>query len=565
MSATTAAASTSGALPQPPSLVRRIYGLGSVFGKAMRDSRRATIVAAGLLAIVFLGVTKAIVTEFDTPQSRAEMVAIIRAVPPILQGMAGKIVDNIGTMGGYLQYKYGTFFPLILTLWSILALSGTLASEAQRGSLEFVASSGLSRRRIALQKLFGHLVPLSIALLVTFASIAIAGQAYPVLPGDEISVGSAFAYTIWLGLIALAGGALAFALGPFVGRGAAAGIAGFVTFAGFILSGYQQAVPVLEPFAKLTWWGWTYNHTALSGQYDWPSVLLVGALVVALLFVGVEAFVRRDIGITSAVPTPHVPRALLGLGGPIGRASAAGLGAAVWWGLGLGFFGLVMGGSSRGFIEQLQDSPQFMQLLRTVFPNVEFASAGGFLQLLFVEFGIMLAGLAAATFVSSWASDETSGRLEMVLATPLSRVRWALSGGIGMLVNVAVVVVLASLGVALGVASSDSDLATPVTGSLILGVYAVALVGIGMAVGGVLRTAWAAPAVVIFLVATWTLQLFGPLLGLPEAVQDLALTSHFGQTMVGVWDVGGVLAAFGVCLVGIAIGTWGLARRDLRR
>jgi ABC-2 type transport system permease protein len=552
------------ALSGPPSLFRRLYGFGSIFAKAVRDSRRATIVAAALLALVFLGVTKAIVTEFDTPESRLEMTALIRAVPPILAGMAGKIVDNVGTMGGYLQYKYGTFFPLVLTLWSILALSGTLATESQRGSMDFLASTGISKRRIALQKLAGHLVPLAIVLLITFASIAIAGQTYPVLPGDEISVTSAFGYTAWLGLIALAGGALAFALGPFVGRGGAAGIAGFVTFAGYILSGYQQAVPALAPFANLTWWGWTYDHTALSGQYDWPSVVLVGVVVVALLAIGVEAFVRRDIGSTSAIPAPRMPGILVGLGGPVGRATGAGLGSAIWWGLGLGFFGLVMGGSSRGFIDQLQDSPQFMQMLETLFPNVDYASAGGFLQLLFVEFGILLAGLAAATLVSGWASDETSGRLEMVLATPLSRVRWALSGAAGMLVNVAVLSAFIALGIALGVGTSGSDLATPVVGSLILGVYAVALIGIGMAVGGLLRTGWAAPAVVIFIVASWFVQLLGPILGLPDAVRDLALTSHFGQTMVGVWDAAGVVAALAIGIAGIAAGTWGFSHRDLR-
>ncbi|HEX3264258.1 MAG TPA: ABC transporter permease subunit [Candidatus Limnocylindrales bacterium] len=555
----------SATLPQPPSLFRRIYGFGSIFAKAIRDSRRATIVAAALLAVTFLGVTGAVVKQFDTVESRAEMVALIRAIPPILAGMAGKVVDNVGTMGGYLQYKYGTFFPLVLTLWSILALSGTLASEAQRGSLDLLASTGLSRRRIAVEKMLGHLVPLGLTLLVTFASIAIAGAAYPVLPGDEISVTSAFAYTVWLGLIALAGGALAFALGPFVGRGAAAGIAGFVTFAGFILSGYQQAVPALEPFAKLTWWGWTYNHTALSGQYDWPPVIAVGALVIALLVFGVEAFARRDIGITSTIPTPSMPGFLLGLRRPEGRAAAISLGPAIWWGLGLGLFGLVMGGAARSFMEQLGNSPDFMQLLKTIFPNVDYASAGGFLQLLFVEFGILLGGLAAATFVAGWASDETSGRLEMVLATPLSRLRWALSGGIGMLINVAVFVALTMIGISLGVASSDSEIATPATGTLILGVYAVALIGIGMAVGGLFRTGWAAPFVVIFIVATWFLQLLGPLLGLPDLVTSLAMTSHFGQPMVGLWDVPGVLAALAIGVAGILVGSFGFARRDLRR
>ncbi|HET7182828.1 MAG TPA: ABC transporter permease subunit [Candidatus Limnocylindrales bacterium] len=552
-------------LRQGPSLYRRLYGFGSVFAKAMRDSRRATIVAGLLLAVTFLGVAGAVVKQFDTPASRDEMVALIKSLPPVLAGLGGKITDNLGTMGGYLQYKYGTFFPMVLTLWSILALSGTLASEAQRGSLDVLAATGLSRRRIALEKLFGHLVPMGIVLLITFISIAIAGQAYPVLPGDEISVSSAFAYTVWLGFIALAGGALAFALGPFVGRGGAAGVAGFVTFAGFITSGYQQAIPAMEPIAKLTWWGWTYNHTALSGQYDWPPVLLVGVLVVVLLAFGVEAFVRRDIGSTSAIPVPRMPQFLLGLGGPIGRAAGANLGAAIWWGLGIGFFGITMGSASRGFMDQLRDSPAFMHLLQTAFPGIDYASAGGFLQLLFVEFGVILAGLAAATFISGWASDETSGRLEMVLATPLSRLRWALGSGVGLVIDVVVFLAITIAGIAIGVASSGSDVSTPATGALILGIYAIALVGIGMLVGGWLRTSWAAAAVVIFLVLTWFVQLLGPLLGLPDVLQDLALTSHFGQPMVGAWDVPGAIGALVLGVAGIGLGALGFARRDLRR
>ena len=260
----------------PASLGSRIYGLGSIFAKTVRDSRRATIITAGLLALVFIGVSRAITAEFNTPQSRVELQNLINAVPPILQGMAGKVV-NVGTLGGYLQYKYGVFFPLVVSLWSILALSGTLAGETQRGSLEFVAATGRSRRRVALEKLSGHVLMLGLVVLVTFASIAIAGSAFATLPGDEISLLSAFGYAIWLGLLALTAGALAFALGPFVGRGAAAGIAGFVTFAGFILNGYQGPVPELAPFANLTWWGWTSNHIALAGQYDWPAVALVAA------------------------------------------------------------------------------------------------------------------------------------------------------------------------------------------------------------------------------------------------------------------------------------------------
>jgi ABC-2 type transport system permease protein len=556
----TAATSTAGTRPSAWS---RLFGFGSIFAKTIRDSRRAAIIAAFGLAVVFLGVSRAITAEFDTPQSRTELQNLINAVPPILQGMAGKVV-NVDTLGGYLQYKYGVFFPLVLSLWSILALSGTLAGEAQLGSLEFVAATGRSRRRIAIEKLSGHLLMLGLVVVVVFMAIAIAGNAFAVLPGDEISVLSAFAYASWLGLLAIVGGAIAFALGPFVGRGAAAGIAGAITFAGFILNGYQGAVPELAPFANVTWWGWTSDHVALAGQYDWLPVGLVAVVAAALLAIGIEAFVRRDIGVTTALPTPSMPRPLLGLRGPVGRATSINLSTSLAWGVGVGLFGLVLGSAASGFMEQLQDSPQFIELLSTVFPNVDYASAGGFLQLLFVEFGVILAGLAAASFVGGWASDEISGRLEMILATPLSRTRWALAGGIGLFVNVAIFTALAAAGIGIGVATTDTNIGTPLLGSLVLGLYAGALAGIGHAVGGVAGTRFAGTFVVVFVVATWFVQLLGPLLGLPEFVRDLALTSHYGQPLVGSWDPVGIVASLALAIGGLLIGAWGFSRRDLR-
>jgi ABC-2 type transport system permease protein len=236
----------------------------------------------------------------------------------------------------------------------------------------------------------------------------------------------------------------------------------------------------------------------------------------------------------------------------------------IWWGIGVGFFGLALGGSATDFMDQLRDSPQFMQILQSIFPNVDYASAGGFLQLLFVEFGVILAGLFAATLVGGWASDETSGRLEMLLATPLSRGRWAASGGAGMVIDVAIFLAIVAAGIAIGVATTGSDIATPVVGSAVLGLYAAALVGIGHAVGGLIGTRFAGTFVIVFVVVTWFIQLLGPLLGLPQPVQDLALTAHFGQPMVGAWDAVGIVASVAIAVGGIAIGTWGFRRRDLR-
>jgi len=546
-----------------PSLVSRIYGLGSVYGKTMRDSRRAVIGIALAMGLGLVAVSFAIVQEFNTPASRQQLVAVVAAVPAILQGLAGNAI-NVGTLGGYLAYKYGVFFPEITSLWAIIALSATLAVEARRGSLEFVAASAMTRRRIALEKLFAHLTGQAIVAIVVFLALLFVGSSVNGLPGDAISIEMAAGYAILLFLLGVAAGSVAFALAPFLGRGSAAGVAGAVLFGGFIVNGYKAAVPSLAPFANLTWFGWTSNHVPLAGQYDWPSLLPVAIVALVLFVIGVEAFARRDIGATSPIPTPSLPRALVGLRGPTGRAVGQNLPSSIAWGIGIGLFGLAIAGSGKAFIDELGKATDFVKLLNQVFPGFDIRSVGGFLQLLYVEFGLILAGLAAATLVAVWGSDETSGRLEFLLASPLSRVRWVASGGVAILVGVVVVTVVAALGIALGAVIAGGDIVQPVVGSLVLPLYAAALGGIGVAVGGLFRTSWAGPAVALVTIVTWLINLLAPAFKLPDFVHQLALTSHYGFTMLGHWDPVGIVLSLVLAVGGVLLGAWGFNRRDVR-
>ena len=81
-------------------------------------------------------------------------------------------------------------------------------------------------------------------------------------------------------------------------------------------------------------------------------------------------------------------------------------------------------------------------------------------------------------------------------------------------------------------------------GSAALGLYAVAIVGIGVAVGGLWRTSLAAEVAALVVVATYLIDLIAPPLNLPDWVHQLALTAHLGQPMIGVWDPVGI----GLCL-----------------
>ena len=541
----------------------RGFGLGSVFGKTLRDSRRATIIVGGAIGLLLVIVAGGVITQFNTPAAREEIGNIVDAVPPIMQGLAGKPV-NVETLGGYIQYKYGGFLPLVTGLWSILALSSTLAGESRRGSLDFLLATPISRRGLAWQKVFAHVLMVAIAMAFIGGATALAGATFATLPGDEISVGAAFAFAGWLGLMALASGSLAFALAPFVGRGSAAGLAGGVMLAGFLLNGYRTAIPELAPFADLTWFGWTTDHIPLANQFDWPSVALVAVVTLALMVAGVEAFARRDLGAETSIPGPRLPRAMLGLRGPTGRASSERFPTGLAWGVGLGLFGLLIASSGASFIEQIGQSPAFEQALANIFPGVDMSTVGGFLQLVFVEFGLVLAGLAAAGLVAGWASDERSGRLEMLLPTPVPRSRWPLAGGIGVASAIAVMVAVTAAGIAIGAITAGGELWTPVVGTLSIGLYGAAMAGIGIAIGGRFGPAVAAPAVVAITLITWLIDLVGGDLGIPDAIHQLALSTHMGQPMVGSWDPVGIAACGVLAVGGLAVGTLAFARRDLR-
>ena len=138
------------AAPYHISMRSRIYGLGSIYAKTMRDSRLAFIVAAGLMGGMMLAVSAAITKAYPTAESRVELSSLATSVSGVASGIAGKAV-NVGTMGGYVQWKYGPIFLMIAAVWSILALSGTLASEARGGSLDFVATSPFGKGRIAIE------------------------------------------------------------------------------------------------------------------------------------------------------------------------------------------------------------------------------------------------------------------------------------------------------------------------------------------------------------------------------------------------------------------------------
>ena len=559
----------------------RIYGLGSVFGKTLRDSGPVVLGIGLLIGLVNLVTILTIADQFKSAADRAAIAAQMGALPQIFQGLLGEPI-NILTLPGFISWRVVGFLPEILGIWSIVALSGTIAGEAARGTLELVASTPISRRSLATQKLGAHVAGVFIAMAIVSVLTWLGCSLFASLPGDEISIFTAFSEFGLVGLLSLVAGGIAFALGPLLGRGVAAGVAGVYLFGAYLINGYADIVPGFDILRLGSMFFWTAHHRPLAGVSDFPAVLLAAGVVVVLGAIGVVLFIRRDLGsmvsvgsglarVIQAGPYGAIWRALGVLS--VGRWSLAGPGlrsfgerlpAAVAWGAALGVYGFIIAVAADQFSASLAAVPQITEIVRQLYPDIDFTTAGGILQLTLFGFVALVCGVAAAALVQGWASDERDGRLEVVLSTPIRRVAWFLRSGFGLLLAILMIGVVIGLATAIGAAISG-DPALPVfAGAVVLGVYAAALGGVGILVAGLGRPGWAGAAVGGLTIAFYLVDLLGSILHLPDFITNLVLTRHLGQPMAGSFNVPGLALCAALALGGLVIGAWGFSRRDLR-
>jgi putative exporter of polyketide antibiotics len=537
-----------------------VRGPSSVFAKGLRDSRRACLLAGFGLGLFAFMYGSSIATNYPTAASRQAAVDALQAVSAI--GAIGGLPIRADTIGGFLSWRVTSLFPLVLGVWSAMALTGTLAGEIRAGSFEVLGAAPISRRRIALEKIGAHLASLAIAGLLVALLLWLTGAVWARLPGDDIGLANAVAQSFGVVLLGLVGGAIAFAAAPFTGRAVAAALGTTALFAAFLVDSYRGLIPALESVGGLSWFAWLANERPLARSWDVAAVGLVAGLVIALLAVGVVAFDRRDVGSTVRLPSLRLPGRRFLLRGP-GRESFLETGpAALAWGLTIGVYAWLAAVSGPGFISQFSD-PQSARLMDQFFPNVEWRTAGGMLQFLFFSLGTPFMALAGATLVNSLASQEREGRLDLPVSAPVARVRWLVASGLGVYASLAALTLVVAAAVAAGVVASGGDAVGPFVGTWVGGLYALALAGLGLAVFGLGRPGLAAAATAGLAVGFTAFDLLGSSLRLPSELLSLSLSRHLGQPMAGAYDWPGMMLAFALAIGGLLLGAWGLRRRDL--
>jgi ABC-2 type transport system permease protein len=453
--------------------------------------------------------------------------------------------------GGFTVWRTGTFLAVLLAVWSLLAATRITRGEEDSGRWNLL----LSGRTTLPDAVRGHLgvlavVPLLVGAATAAAMIAAgAGVTGSLLHGTGLTAAGFFFVAV--------GGLTAQLFGN---RSAANGAAAAVVVLGLLVRMVGDGVTALG------WLRWTspFGLAALTRPFDSDRWLPLSVLVsagVLLLVLTARLAARRDVGgAIIAGPGGRPPRTAL-LGSVAGFAVRRTVRPFAGWAAGVAAYFLLIGLVARSMTDFLTANPQFAQAAAQA--GFTLGSVEGYAATLFALLAIPVAVFVASHF-TALAADETSRRLTLLLAAPVTRTRLlaaeaAVATGAALaLVLVAGLAVWAGTatvgaGLSLGDALAGAVNVMPVV-LLCLGAAVLALGWVPRAVGGI--GSLPATGGFLWLVIADSIQAPG-WVGSLSPFAHLAAVPATGPH----WIPAAVMTALGA--LGVAAGIVGYRHRDL--
>ena len=526
--------------------MRNLAGTASMARLVVRRDRvRLPVWILALVGIVYLSAA----AVRSTYRSRQQIDAYAATVgeSPVGIAMGGPPVA-LDTIGGILVYETGFTALVGVALMAVFLTVRHTRGDEDEGRTELLRSTVLGR----------HAHAAATCLVVCCASGVVGLGSAASLLAQGVPVAGAVVYgaAIWCFGVDFAAVALLAAQLMSHARGAV----------GLALAGLGVAF-VLRALGDvgngtLSWlspMGWSQQVRAFDDNRWWP--LLLSLALAGALFGGAAVLLsRRDLGSGIVPPRPGHADASRWLVGPVSLALRLQGGSIIGWSVGVFLGAAVFGAMSRELQELVDSNPAFAEY---------FAQSGGasLTDAFFASALLIMALMASAFAVGSvlrGRSEESTGRLEPVLATGLSRTRWLLAGLAVTTLGATAVLLSAGLGVGLAHAlvSDDAGGVLPLVGAALVYLPATLVVA-GLAVAlygfmpGFAPAAWV--VVGLYFVLGW----LGGLLKPPGWLLDLSPFTH--TPTVPAEDVAftPLVVLVLVAMVAVATGLAGFRRRDL--
>ena len=481
-------------------------------------------------------------------QASIDAYARTAATSPALVAMSGPPL-GLDTLPGIVLNKIEMVTVLGVSLMALLTVVRHTRAEEEEGRTELLRAGVLGR----------HAGGAAALLLASTASVALGVVVTLGLVGATVPAGSAVLYgagTAALGVVVAAATLCLAQL--FVHARTVTGAALVMVGAAYVLraagdvrgDGLVWATPI----------GWSQATHVLGDERWWPLLVCLGAA--ALLVVGAVRFSGvRDLGAGLVAPRPGRPEAGERLSSAFGLAVRLQRGTVLSWAGGVLALALVEGSLSNAVAQMGRDNPTLERYLHAT-------GQGTFLEAFLSTMLLMMALLAAAFAVAVAArlrSEETSERLEALLATGLSRTRWLAANVAVVAVGAVLLLVLAALGLGAAYAASagDGTEALRLPGQVLL--YAPAVLSVAALAVLVFgwRPGWGGlPWAVLGL--SFVLGWLGGLLDLPGWVLKVSPFGLVPLVPMQPASWGAPLATLAAAVLLAVLGWAGFLRRDVR-
>lgn len=487
-----------------------------------RDRWQLAVWVAGIGALALFAAT-AILQTYGEQSSRAEILQVATATPAIL--MLRGLPRGAGE-GAFTFFQIYSFLALLAGLMSTFLAVRHSRAEEESGSAELVAATPAGRLTPAVATVLHGVAANVLVALAVFAGFAAKGldPAGSLVAGAATgAVGSAFVGVGMLlaQLLGTSRGANGFSSALVVGAYVVRGIGD--------ATGTPNADGTVMTAGAASWFspiGWGQQTFAYTGDRWWPLLLPLGLAVVSLgaAWLLLE---RRDSGASVWAALPGRAAARRGLNSPGALALRLQAGSIIGWGLGGLATGLIAGSLGSAIAAADIADSNVTAALRAMLQ-----AQGPSLTQLLVSALFSIAGVLAAACglqaVLRLRQEEAAGTAELLLAAPVSRVRW-LSGylvlGAG---SVVLVMALTGLGAwaslaAAGDSTMDaSDLWQTAAAQLPAALIYLAVPALVFTVWprGTIGLGWA------LLAAGVIVGIFGGMVGLSQDVRNLSPFAH---------------------------------------
>lgn len=262
----------------------------SIARKTIRDYRRSILGwGLGLAALTLMQLA-----VYPSIRSQgAKMRDLINSYPSAFKAMFGMEGVDFTSGPGYLSTEtFSLLAPLMLIGLGIALGTGAIAGEEERGTLDMLMASAVSRGRVLAGKALGALAALAAVAVVFYVAVLAAASGY----GMGVGAGLLAQATAAVLLLAVACGAVAFLAGAATGkRGAAiAAGAGFAVVSYFIDS-LAEITSVVRPWRVVSVFHQASATGALRGGLGVAGPLGTAAFAAACLLAAWYLFAHRDV------------------------------------------------------------------------------------------------------------------------------------------------------------------------------------------------------------------------------------------------------------------------------